>query len=112
MTPSQGWYSVKCLFRHENDPAASEGHLYEERIIVLRAQSLDDALNMAELEAKSYAGDGGDVQYCNFASAYHIADDELTERTEVYSLLRQSPLQISEYVDRYYDEGTERVQRG
>jgi len=69
------WYSVKCVFRHPHlaealSTSTVEGEaLYEERVVILRAESLDEAITLGEEEAKVYTGDSGDIEYTGFISA-------------------------------------------
>ncbi len=80
---------------------------YEERIVLVRASSLDHAIEKAEEEAVSYASDI-DADYIGFAQAFHIYDEIIGEHTEVFSLIRDSPLDNEAYIDRHFDTGTER----
>lgn len=104
------WYSAKCVFRH-NAPAGSSGKFaYEERIIVLRADNLADAIKRAEKEAHGYAAGLEGVEYTGFVAAYDLGEDKITDCSEVYSILRDSNLEAEAFLDRYYDDGSERTQ--
>lgn len=111
MESAKAWYSVKCIFLHNHLAAPDGKSVYEERIVLFAANSLDEALQLAETEAESYARANGDIQYCQFASAYQLPDGEIMAGAEVYSLMRRSPLEPKEFIDKYYDDGTESVQR-
>ncbi|MCW3096632.1 MAG: hypothetical protein JWL77_2250 [Chthonomonadaceae bacterium] len=124
MHSEQPWYSVKCVFRHDDlvqNLAASErvgavplgeGEImYEERIVVFEANSLEEAITLGEAEAKEYAGSEGMVHFTGFISAYHLFDPEIKSGAEMYSLMRQSDLKTDAFLDHYYDDGTERTQR-
>ena len=55
--PLSGWYAVRCLFE-STWPAiekAGPSHHYEERITLWRAESVDEAVALAEAEAEDYA---------------------------------------------------------
>jgi hypothetical protein len=98
------WYSVRCLFRHQPD-------IYEERITLWRAAGLDEAIALAEADAAEYARDVNDAEYLGLAQAFRLFDTTLESGMEVFSLARDSPLEPSEYLDAYFDTGTERQRR-
>ena len=95
---SSGWVSVRCIFD-------AGDHAYEERITLWRAASLDDGIRRAETEAEEYASDAG-LKYLRVAQAYLLADVP-DDGAEVFSLIRSSDLRPEDYVDRYFDTGTE-----
>ena len=79
--------------------------MYEERITVWRATSLTDAIARGESDAAEYATDI-DGEYVGLAQAYHLTND-LGDGAEVFSLIRDSPLDPDAYVDRFFDTGVE-----
>ncbi|HEX5597962.1 MAG TPA: hypothetical protein VFX61_18400 [Micromonosporaceae bacterium] len=98
----QSWFSVRCIFRGEDDTATS----YEERITVWRARGFDEAIALAEAEAADYAELVG-CRYLDLAQAYHLAD-EIGHGAEVYSLVRGSNLPPDAYLSTFFDTGWER----
>lgn len=97
------WYAVRCVFQWER----AAGAPFEERITRWRASSLASALDCAEREARRYASENG-VTFLDFAQAYALAEThELGPGTEVFSLLRDSPLAPEAYVTRFFDTGGE-----
>jgi len=104
------WYSAKCVFRHRAHVADLHKFVYEERVIVLRADDLNEAVRRAEDEAKQYATSLEGVEFTGFVAAYDTGEDEITDLTEVYSILRDSDLQSDAFLDRYYDDRSERTQ--
>lgn len=112
--PSESWYTVRCIFRttknepwgpHDLKPGTSA---YEERITLWRAASLDEAVAMAEVEAEDYAEVVGDG-YLGFAQAYQLSDAPGVG-VEIFSLIRNSDLDPDDYLERFFDNGTERQQ--
>ena len=99
------WYSVRCIFK------ALDRSAYEERITLWRAESTESAIRMAEIEASEYASRSG-FEYVGLAQAYDPKTDRLDNGSEVFSLIRQSTLKPSEYVDRFFDTGAEAQRRG
>ncbi|MFJ1704447.1 hypothetical protein [Kitasatospora sp. NPDC088346] len=98
-----GWYGVRCVFRWDSRPQA-----YEERITLWYADSIDRAIELAEAEAGEYAAGGG-FEYLAIAQAYRMFDRP-GSGAEVFSLLRESPLEPDDYLDSYFDTGAERQQ--
>ncbi|UOZ05424.1 hypothetical protein [Amycolatopsis sp. WQ 127309] len=96
------WYAVRCVFRW-TEP---DDRPYEERITLWRAVGLDAAIARAEAEAREYAGNSG-VTYLGLAQAYETGEKDLTEGSEVFSLLRTSSLPPEVYLDRHFDTGGE-----
>jgi hypothetical protein len=82
--------------------------LYEERVTLWRATSLDEAIALAEREAAEYASNV-DAEYTGFAQAYHT-DDEPGHGAELFSLMRSSDLPPQAYLDRFFEDGNERQQ--
>jgi hypothetical protein len=105
------WYGVRCHFDHGPSELVPDAHVYEERIVILRATSFADAVKRAELDAEKYASVLPGVEYLGFAQAYliadDIADDPRQEFAEVYSLMRSSTLPANEYIDRFFATGSE-----
>lgn len=104
------WYSAKCVFRHNAPVGSSNKFAYEERIIVLRAGDLHKAIKRAEEEAHEYSARLEGVEFTGFVAAYDIGEDEIDDLSEVYSVLRDSDLEANPFLDRYYDDGSERTQ--
>lgn len=100
-TEHHAWHSVRCLFRHQPD-------IYEERITLWRAGSFAEAIALAEADAVEYARDVSDAEYLGLAQAFRLFDGQVEHGTEVFSLARDSPLEPTEYLDAYFDTGTER----
>lgn len=95
------WYGAKSLFYD------SGSRVYEERIILLKAESYDDALDRAKREAEGYAQSLEDVQYAGYTDVFNLFDVGVTEGVEVYSLMRQSDLGTAEYIEKFIDTGSE-----
>ena len=81
--------------------------MYEERITLWRARDFEHAIELAEAEAARYCEDLTDVQYVELAQAYELVDDPTVQGAEVFSLIRDSALPPSDYVDRFFDTGEE-----
>ncbi len=105
------WYAVRCVFRSAwtETPEGVTPHeqLYEERITLWEATSLEEAIALAEAEAVDYAGDMD--EYLEIAQAYQLYDGP-GQGTEVFSLMRTSPLEPDAYLDTFFDTGAERQQ--
>lgn len=101
------WYSAMCIFLHTGIKS-SHGQVYEERAILVRAESFDEALSRAEVMAEEYAKDVEGCSYTGFVNVFHLFDENVGDGAEIYSLMRTSDLSTDEYLDRFYDTGTER----
>lgn len=99
-------FSVRCIFRWEPRPDQVRAHLYEERITLWRANDIDEAIALAEVEAQSYAAES-EVEYLEYCQAYALFEDVEASAVEVFSLLRDSDLEPSQYLNTFFDTGTE-----
>lgn len=96
------WYGAKCVFLHtaiESRP----GQVYEERVVLIRASSFEEAISKAEQEAEEYARDAEGCSYVGFVDIFHVYDERVGDRTEVYSLMRDSDLGVDQYIERFCD---------
>jgi hypothetical protein len=99
-------FSVRCLFRWPTRNG-SDAITYEERITLWTAESADDAISMAEAEAKAYAV-ANEFEFLNLCQCYAMFDIVAASGIEVFSLLRDSALKSDEYVRHYFVDGNER----
>lgn len=95
------WYGAKSIFYDE------ENAVYEERIIVLRADSYDEALNKAKEEADEYADSLPQVKYVGYSEVFNLFDDEIADGSEVYSVMRKSALNAEQYLHTFINTGDE-----
>jgi hypothetical protein len=101
------WYTVRCVFRLNSISQS----LYEERMTLWRAETLDEAVLLAEADAAEYAEMVG-AENLGLAQAYFLTESESPANSaEVFSLIRESDLGPSDYLNRFFDTGTERQQR-
>lgn len=103
---AEEWYAVRCVFVKDLDAEESEAFRYEERITLWRARSAEEAIALAEAEADQYCK-ANEVRRPSLAQAYHLFDPP-GHGEEVFSLMRDSALPPSAYLDRFFDTGTER----
>ena len=64
---TEPWYAAQCIFRH-TDAGHGPKQTYEERIILLRADNADDAIERAEKEAEGYCRDLNDCEYLGYVN--------------------------------------------
>jgi len=98
-------YSVRCVFAVGRRSEAV-GETYEERITLWSASSAERAIEPAEAEALEYATAVEGCTYLGLAQSYQLADD-VGDSAEVFSLMRDSELEPKEYLDVFFDVGTE-----
>ncbi len=98
------WYSVKGLFRwYMNDGGATER--IEERVILFEANSFDDAIDLAEAEAKSYCCPDRSANFriepVGWWHAYWIGETPASG-IEVFARGAKTELAADAFVRRYY----------
>ncbi|MGW1813774.1 hypothetical protein ACWCQM_09420 [Streptomyces sp. NPDC002125] len=94
----KAWYGARTFYRWlswENRP-------YEERVVLFRAASLDEAIELAGRESAEYAEEGG-FEVLDMVQAYRICDgdEEVGAGTEVFSALHALDLPANAFLDRY-----------
>jgi hypothetical protein len=94
------WFSVRCIFHHA--PGT-----YEERITIWRTSALPEAVRLAELDAASYETDLG-CEYLGLAQGFGPVEGGIEPGREVFSLVRESPLDPTEYLSSFFDTGKEK----
>lgn len=95
------WFSAKSLFYDEDN------NMYEERIILLNANTQDEALDKAKDEAIEYAKSLDNVQYAGYSEIFNLFDTNVVEGVELYSTMRKSELSASDYIEQFLDTGNE-----
>lgn len=108
MSDERRWFSVRCVFAVGWPPEAA-GETYEERITLWRAQSAEEAVTRAQGEALEYAATIEDApsKYTGLAQCFQL-DDEPGDGAEIFSLMRDSKLPADDYLDKFFDTGSER----
>lgn len=97
-----GWYGVRCVFRLRKN----EGGQYEERITLWRAESFEQAHDLANREATRYA-EGRQAESLDYSEAYWIDPEIFELDVEIFSFLRESDLAPAEYISTFYSTGRE-----
>jgi hypothetical protein len=98
------WYSVKGLFRWymKNDGSTNQ---IEERVVLFKAESFDQALDLAEAEAVKYCQDDASANFgvepIGWWHAYWIGELP-THGVEVFSRRSNTNLNGEAFVKRYY----------
>jgi hypothetical protein len=100
-----GWYGAKTAFRHPSLEPERGLRCYEERIVLIRASDPDEAVRLAEEEAKRYASDTG--KYLGYVNVFRILD-EIGAGAEVFSAMRSVPLAEDEFVTRFCEDEVSR----
>src|SRR6185295_17315655 len=98
---TEPWYAAQCVFRHK-DAGRGPKQTYEERIILLRAISADEAIARAEKEAEGYCADLNECEYLGYVQVFHLFEEVLGDGTEVFSSMQRSDLPAKEYLSRHY----------
>jgi hypothetical protein len=104
------WFGARTIYRVEKSNTINHPNkLYEERVVLISANSIDDALAKAEKEAEIYASDT-DMTYLGYVNVFELYHNKIEDGTEVYSLMRESELEADAYIDKFFDTGSERTQ--
>jgi hypothetical protein len=99
---SEPWYAAKTVYRNGYVLDGVPQTCFEERVVLFRAASFEDAIAKAEAEAKRYAASSERSVYLGFMDVYWLFEKTVGHATEVFSLMRDSDLSEEEYLARYY----------
>jgi hypothetical protein len=103
LSPEGEWYAVRQIVHH-----VTLG-VYEERIVLQRADSEDEAIELASEDERDYVSDlGAGTVGLGLYQSYHMYDPPASG-AEVYSLMRESDLEPDAYLDRFFTTGAERT---
>ena len=80
---------------------------FEERVVLFRATSFEEALAKGEVEAKRNAADWPHPKILAHVVAFSIQDEKLRDGDEVWSCIRDLNISDEEFLHRIY--GRERV---
>jgi hypothetical protein len=114
------WYSMKLLFEAKisgepqsltiND-ANDESKTYEERLYLIYANSFEEAYEKAEHEAKvsesKHVNPYGQLVewvYVQPLDCFHLFDDEIKDKTEIYSRQFDVSKETNDVLQRFYPE--------
>ena len=105
-------YSAKCIFKFDRIKNEVGESAFEERIVLLHASSFDEAIYIAEEDAKKYAAEENG-EYLNFVAAYQVVYGDVVFGgvQEIYSIMRYDDLSDEDFVTLYYDNGGECTKR-
>lgn len=102
--PDQGWYSVRSVFLSERLVEGKPTRMSEERVVLFRASSFEEALAKGGAEAKRYAEGWPQPKMLDHLVAFSILEEELHEGEEVWSCLRESSLSDTEFLHQVYGQ--------
>lgn len=100
-------YAVRCLFKCPKASFNTLDHLYEERITVWKADDVHKAIDKAVDEAKAYA-DKNNFTCAVLARSFWMFTKIDVSGVEVFSLLRESHLELESYLNTFFCNGDER----
>ncbi|QDT03339.1 hypothetical protein K227x_17210 [Rubripirellula lacrimiformis] len=101
---AEPWYCVRLIYHL----VGTSSKAYEERVLIVRADSEGAAIAQAEAHSQDYESDT--TVYTGYAMAFNIIDQNgpsLGAGVEVFSLIRKSELDVDAYLDRFHDTGSE-----
>lgn len=101
-------FAVRCIFEAPVESINTKKFLYEERITLWRALDIDQAIDRAQDEAKQYCRNNPGFRFSGLSQAFWMFQPVEGDGVEVFSLLRESDLQMDEYLDRFFSTGDER----
>lgn len=99
-------FSVRCIFKWSARPDQKLKHLYEERITLWQAVSLEQAIEFAEKEAAEYSDES--CEFLGLSQGYAMFESVQKHGVEIFSLLRESDFEPELYLRSFFASGSER----
>ena len=101
-------FSVRSVLRWSRHSDQRKKYVYEERITLWNAPTIEEAIDLAEHDAEEYAGPT--AKRCGLLQGFWLFDElRLKEQgIEVFSLLRESDLAPKAYLRTFFDTGFEK----
>src|SRR5438132_11214810 len=97
---NQEWYSVRSIFRSDMTEDGRRRRAFEERVVLFRAASFEEALAKGETEAKRYAEAWPHPKVLDRLVAFSIQAAELREGEEGWSSSRYREITAEERLQR------------
>lgn len=94
------WYGVRSLVF---DP---DNEFYEERTVIVLANSKDGALTKVAKHTNEYCKSVG-LEDCLYSEVFKLVDKDIGDLTEVYSCMRYSDFTPKQYVNKFLATGDE-----
>jgi Domain of unknown function (DUF4288) len=101
--PITRWFGIRTIFlwgKRKNDGL----NVFEERVVVFSADTVEDALAKAEREAEEYAAANRMEAQHGLQVAYYQDGDPLIDGYEVWSELYQSSENLESFVQSRYEK--------
>ena len=93
------WFAIRAVYRHDTDPVGVS--IFEERVLMFRADDAEHALSLAEAESKRYLELNPTFGRIGEWGVFVIPGEELNG-AEVWSVLSRSDLSPDEFFRRRY----------
>jgi hypothetical protein len=101
---TEPWYAAKTVYKNRYVLDGVPQCCFEDRVVLFRAASFEDAMAKAEAKATEYAAASERTVYLGFMDVYWLFEKTVGDRTEVFSLMRDSDLSEEEYLARSYGD--------
>jgi len=100
---SKRWFAVRSVFKFGEKKDGT--NIFEERVVLFRAENEKEAFARAEDEAREYLDEDDDEEMHPHLELYKIDDDvDDLDGQEVWSFLTQSDLEIEDHFDERFDK--------
>ena len=103
-------YGAKSITRFDSLKDENGNPVFEERVVIVNASNQDEAIELAEIEAKEYAQINNGF-YLSWIGVYEAKESKVAFDgiQEVYSIMRNDDSSDEDYLDYFYDTGSERT---
>ncbi len=95
------WFTAKGIFLHKSQ-LANQKQWYEERIVLLKAESEKKVLKCAKKEAKDYIKDLDGTEFIKITEIYALYEEKIGDKCEIFSSKTISVLESQDYSETFY----------
>lgn len=96
------WYSVHGIFRSDREVEGKSVRTFEERVVLFRALSHEEALEKGRTEACEYCKRWPQSKKLARLVSFSLSEEEISEGEEVWSCLRELDVSDDEFLDQIY----------
>jgi hypothetical protein len=102
MRDAMKWFSAKCVYQHKGQKTGRR-QMYEERMILIRAESFESARIKVEKESKEYLAEFESIKLVEILEIYELdCDKKIGDLQELFSSMYSSNLKPNGFLRKFF----------
>lgn len=98
----QTLFSAKCIFRFLETEARRQ--IYEERIVLVRADNFDAAIQKAEKNSRKYCKNDNNCEFVGLVDVFELFDKKVDDKSEIFSSMQTNDLDPDDFISQFYPD--------